>query len=112
MCARARLRRLAEFTNNTTCRFLDPIMYGDYPAEMRYILRNLLPSFSKYEQKMLKNGGIDFIGLNHYTSFYIQDCMYSPCEEGPGSTVTEGYVLRTATKNGVPIGQPVCFLSL
>lgn len=90
--------------------FLDPIMFGKYPAEMHEILTSLLPAFSKNDLKKLKNG-LDFIGLNHYTSFYIKDCIYSPCEQGgPGVTMTEGYTLRTATKDGVPIGQSVCLI--
>eukprot|EP00268_Persea_americana_P052046 TRINITY_DN5809_c0_g1_i2.p1 TRINITY_DN5809_c0_g1~~TRINITY_DN5809_c0_g1_i2.p1 ORF type:complete len:520 (-),score=91.53 TRINITY_DN5809_c0_g1_i2:324-1883(-) len=51
--------------------FLDPLVYGDYPAMMRKIVESRLPSFSKEESKRLK-GSFDFIGFNHYTAFYIQ----------------------------------------
>ncbi|KAI7752381.1 hypothetical protein M8C21_030114, partial [Ambrosia artemisiifolia] len=82
--------------------FLDPIIFGKYPEEMTSILGSLLPNFS-YDY--LKNG-IDFIGINHYTSYYAKDCLHSTCVQGPGITKTEGYFLRTATKNNIPIGEP------
>ncbi|PON84867.1 Glycoside hydrolase [Trema orientale] len=84
--------------------FLDPIIHGKYPEEMREILGLDLPVFSRYEVEKLKNG-VDFIGVNHYTSFYIKDCIFSPCELGPGTSRTEGFALRTAQKDGVFIGQ-------
>ncbi|KAK3024850.1 hypothetical protein RJ639_045067 [Escallonia herrerae] len=84
--------------------FLDPIILGIYPAEMQGILGSLLPVFSKSDQEKLKNG-LDFIGINHYTSFYSKDCMYSACQQGPGVTRAEGYSLRTPLKDGVLIGK-------
>lgn len=89
-------------------RFLDPIIMGKYPKEMQEILDSNLPSFSNHDQEKLNRTGLDFIGINHYTSFYSEDCMFSVCEQGPGNTKTEGFSLRTATKNGVFIGEPVC----
>ena len=55
------------------CRFLDPILQGKYPAEMHEILGADLPAFSKSDVEMLKKNGLDFIGINHYTSFYSKD---------------------------------------
>lgn len=75
--------------------------------EMHEILHSDLPTFSKHDLEKLKNG-LDFIGINHYTSFYIKDCMFSPCEPGPGASKTEGFSFRTAQKNGIFIGEPVC----
>ncbi|XP_065878221.1 beta-glucosidase 46-like isoform X2 [Euphorbia lathyris] len=85
--------------------FLDPIILGKYPKEMVEILGSTLPEFSKSDQEKLKNG-LDFIGINHYTSYFVQDCIYSLCENGRGSSKTEGFCLQTQQKNGVPIGQP------
>ncbi|XVF87695.1 hypothetical protein PTKIN_Ptkin18bG0141200 [Pterospermum kingtungense] len=85
--------------------FLDPIIMGKYPTEMQEILGSNLPVFSSHDQEKLKNG-LDFIGINHYTSFYIRDCIFSVCEQGPGSSKTEGYALRTPHKDGVYIGEP------
>nr|GEV03171.1 beta-glucosidase 46-like isoform X1 [Tanacetum cinerariifolium] len=85
--------------------FLDPIIFGNYPEEMKDILGSLLPEFNNDSLGKLKNG-LDFIGINHYTSFYAKDCLHSTCEQGgPGVSMTEGYFLRTAYKNDVLIGE-------
>ncbi|XP_076886142.1 beta-glucosidase 45-like [Bidens hawaiensis] len=82
--------------------FLDPIIFGKYPEEMKSILGSLLPELG---DDYLKNG-LDFIGINHYTSFYVKDCLHSTCPLGASVTKTEGYYLRTAIKNNIPIGEP------
>ncbi|KAJ6706859.1 BETA-GLUCOSIDASE 45 [Salix viminalis] len=64
--------------------FLDPIIFGNYPSEMSKILGSTLPRFSRNDKEKLKNG-LDFIGINHYTSEYVQDCIFSACETGTGS---------------------------
>nr|POE97927.1 beta-glucosidase 46 [Quercus suber] len=69
---------------------LDPIILGRYPSEMNDILGSNLPEFSNKDKDKLKSG-LDFIGINHYTSYYVQDCIYSKCEPGPGISKTEGY---------------------
>ncbi|MBA0871024.1 hypothetical protein Goshw_020275 [Gossypium schwendimanii] len=52
------------------------------------------------------NKGLDFIGINHYTSYYVQDCMFSACEPGPGTSKMEGYFAQSSQKNGTRIGEP------
>ncbi|MBA0724072.1 hypothetical protein Golax_020782 [Gossypium laxum] len=86
--------------------FLDPIIFGRYPQEMQDILGSILPEFSTTEKQKLKQG-LDFIGINHYTSYYVQDCMFSACEPGPGTSKMEGYCAQSSQKNGTPIGEPV-----
>ena len=81
-------------------------MFGEYPPEMRRILGPNLPKFTLKEQKIL-NKALDFIGINHYTSLYVKDCMLSMCEAGLGTSWSEGLYLRTPWKNGIPIGEPV-----
>ncbi|RYR11905.1 hypothetical protein Ahy_B04g069414 isoform C [Arachis hypogaea] len=56
---------------------------------MQEILGNILPRFSSNDQEKLKKG-VDFIGINHYISFYVKDCIFSICEQGLGITRTEG----------------------
>ncbi|XP_030968028.1 beta-glucosidase 46-like isoform X1 [Quercus lobata] len=85
--------------------FLDPIIFRDYPAEMKEILGSILPEFSNNDREMLKNG-LDFIGINQYTSYYVQDCISSICEPGPGVTKTEGYYRQSSQKDGMHIGEP------
>ncbi|CAI0468211.1 unnamed protein product [Linum tenue] len=88
-------------------RFLDPAIFGRYPKEMRQILGSKLPEFSSYESRLLRRIGLDFIGINQYTSFYAKDCLFSSCEQGPGASKTEGLALRLEQKNGSYIGTPV-----
>ncbi|XP_040935406.1 beta-glucosidase 46-like isoform X1 [Gossypium hirsutum] len=86
-------------------RFLDPIIFGRYPQEMQDILGSILPEFSKTEKQKL-NKGLDFIGINHYTSFYVRNCMLTTCEPGKGTSKTEGYWAQSSQKNGIDIGEP------
>ncbi|XP_027338207.1 beta-glucosidase 47-like [Abrus precatorius] len=85
--------------------FLDPIILGKYPEEMQEILGQDLPTFSRHDLHQLKSG-LDFIGLNHYTSAYVKDCIFSACEPGRGSSKTEGFALISAQMNGLSIGEP------
>ncbi|KAM7255051.1 hypothetical protein ACFE04_020292 [Oxalis oulophora] len=84
--------------------FLDPTILGKYPDEMTDIIGSTLPKFSSNDLAKLKKG-LDFIGINHYTSYYVQDCMHSNCKSGQGATKTEGYCLQSSQHNGVPIGE-------
>lgn len=52
--------------------FLDPLMFGDYPRSMRRRVGNRLPTFSKSEAALVK-GSFDFVGINHYTTFYAKN---------------------------------------
>ncbi|ESW03970.1 hypothetical protein PHAVU_011G056300 [Phaseolus vulgaris] len=49
--------------------YMDPLTKGEYPTSMRHLVGNRLPRFSKEEAKQLK-GSFDFLGLNHYSTFY------------------------------------------
>jgi len=49
--------------------FSDPFFFGDYPVEMREILKDRLPQFTE-EQKNELIGATDFLGLNHYSTLY------------------------------------------
>ncbi|KAJ0094502.1 hypothetical protein Patl1_16706 [Pistacia atlantica] len=52
--------------------FLDPVMFGDYPSSMRSRVGGRLPRFSKSEAALVK-GSVDFVGINHYTTFYASN---------------------------------------
>lgn len=71
---------------------------------MRQVLGLRLPTFSSEDRKKLQHK-LDFIGINHYTSKYVKDCIFSPCEEG--STELTAFVISTGERNGTPIGTPV-----
>lgn len=52
--------------------FTDPLYFGDYPASMRERVGAALPEFSAEEKALLK-GSLDFLGLNHYTTYLAAD---------------------------------------
>ncbi|KAH7439484.1 hypothetical protein KP509_04G063900 [Ceratopteris richardii] len=54
--------------------FLGPLVFGDYPSSMRTLVRDSLPSFQNRipGRRVWVNGSFDFIGLNHYTTTYVQ----------------------------------------
>ncbi|KAJ0960987.1 hypothetical protein J5N97_001022 [Dioscorea zingiberensis] len=80
--------------------FLDPLFYGDYPIQMRETLQSKLPKFSSKDKKKLEHK-IDFIGINHYTSFYVSDChvLLNKSAENEG-------VCMGGEREGLPIGTP------
>ncbi|XP_009135219.1 beta-glucosidase 47 [Brassica rapa] len=85
--------------------FLDPIVFGRYPREMQEILGQDLPKFTRDDLKSSKNG-LDFIGINQYTSRYAKDCLHSVCEPGKGGSRAEGFVHSNALKDGLALGEP------
>lgn len=86
-------------------RLLDPLVFGDYPSEMRSILGNQLPSFSPKEKSLLK-GTLDFIGINHYGALYVKDCSLSCCPLGADRPI-RGFVEKSGMRDGIPIGDQV-----
>lgn len=82
--------------------FLDPIVFGRYPKEMQDILGSILPKFTRKNINDLRLG-VDFIGINHYTSSYVEDCLHSGC--GQLSSKTTGYYITKNTRDGIPIGE-------
>ncbi|XP_073111294.1 beta-glucosidase 18-like [Elaeis guineensis] len=83
--------------------FLDPVIFGEYPPEMRQVLGLRLPTFSSEDRRKLQHK-LDFIGINHYTSKYVKDCIFSPCEEG--KTDSTAFAMSTGERNGIPTGTP------
>jgi beta-glucosidase len=51
---------------------MEPITTGDYSKSMRDIVKSRLPKFTELQSREV-NGSFDFIGLNYYTSTYIQN---------------------------------------
>ncbi|KAK4837843.1 hypothetical protein QYF36_008913 [Acer negundo] len=104
---REAVRRVLAYT---VAWMFDPLVFGDYPQEMRKYHGNNLPSFTEEETKYIK-GSIDFIGINHYGSLYAKDCLNSscsctqfPCISG-GDRAIEGFTYTTGERNGIPIGE-------
>lgn len=51
---------------------MNPLVFGDYPDIVKERAQTRIPAFTKFESEQVK-GSLDFIGLNHYTTTYIQD---------------------------------------
>ncbi|GJM92784.1 hypothetical protein PR202_ga09282 [Eleusine coracana subsp. coracana] len=51
---------------------LEPFVVGDYPLVMKKIVGSRLPSFTKVQSEAVR-GALDFIGVNHYYSLYVND---------------------------------------
>uniref|UniRef100_A0A0D9X2C9 Uncharacterized protein n=1 Tax=Leersia perrieri TaxID=77586 RepID=A0A0D9X2C9_9ORYZ len=81
--------------------FLDPIIYGRYPYSMLEIVKDRMPTFSDEESRMVK-GSIDYVGINHYTSFYMKDP--GAWNLTPVSYQDDWHVGFVYERNGVPIG--------
>lgn len=50
-------------------RYMNPLVYGQYPASMKILVGNRLPKFTVEQSKKLI-GSYDFLGLNYYTAQY------------------------------------------
>uniref|UniRef100_A0A453ABN0 Uncharacterized protein n=1 Tax=Aegilops tauschii subsp. strangulata TaxID=200361 RepID=A0A453ABN0_AEGTS len=89
-------------------RFLEPIFFGDYPREMHKLLSSNLPKFTSEEKSLLQKNKADFIGINHYTTIYVKDCISSPCDlKAYEAYEANALVLATGERDGVAIGRPV-----
>ncbi|XP_051135595.1 beta-glucosidase 18-like isoform X2 [Andrographis paniculata] len=85
---------------------LDPLVFGDYPPEMKRYHGSELPIFSP-EEKLLLKDSLDYIGINHYGTLYASDCLYcadSICRNSEGNRAIQGFVCSSPYRNGIPIG--------
>ena len=83
------------------CRFLEPVIFGDYPLSMRSLVGSRLPKFSEEQKKQLK-GSVDFLGLNYYTALYAESAP-------PSSDPNKSYSTDSqATTTGVRMCVCVC----
>ena len=54
------------------CRFLHPLVFGDYPDIVKKNAGKRIPALTPRESKLIK-GSFDFIALNYYFIFYVRD---------------------------------------
>ena len=54
------------------------MLFGDYPSVMKKNVGSRLPSFREVQSEAIR-GTLDFIGINHYLSLYVND---HPLEKG------------------------------
>lgn len=83
--------------------FLDPIVFGDYPREMRERVGSRLPSISSELSAKLR-GSFDYIGINHYTTLYATSTptLYP---DNTQHLYPDSMVYLTGERRGVPIGE-------
>eukprot|EP01018_Ginkgo_biloba_P013679 Gb_30772 [translate_table: standard] len=88
--------------------FMDPIFFGDYPASMKQRVGNRLPAFSREQSRMVK-GSLDFVGVNHYTTYYATNNNTNLIGILLNDTVSDSGAVTIPFRNGVAIGDRVSF---
>ncbi|KAL0558760.1 hypothetical protein IC582_003342 [Cucumis melo] len=84
--------------------FLHPLVYGDYPASMRELVKERLPKFTEDEVTLVK-GSYDFLGINYYTANYAKN---NPnVDPNKPSQVTDAHADVSTDRDGVSIGPKV-----
>ncbi|CAI9760874.1 unnamed protein product [Fraxinus pennsylvanica] len=84
------------------CKFVAPVVTGDYPPVMRKLIRDRLPKFTP-EQVTLVKGSYDFLGINYYTTHYATNSTKTP---GAIPSYNNDHEVQTSTeRNGTPIGE-------
>lgn len=48
------------------------MVFGDYPDSVKKNAGTRIPAIRPFEKKLVK-GSFDFIGLNHYVTFHVND---------------------------------------
>nr|XP_048318557.1 beta-glucosidase 40 isoform X1 [Ziziphus jujuba var. spinosa] len=83
--------------------FLDPLMLGDYPSSMRTRVGNRLPTFTRSQASLLK-GSLDFVGINHYTTYYASPNRTSLIGNLLNDSLADSGAVTLPFKNLQPIG--------
>ncbi|KAG6499606.1 hypothetical protein ZIOFF_039396 [Zingiber officinale] len=81
--------------------FLRPLIYGQYPESIQEIVKDRLPKFTCEQVKLVK-GSYDYIGINHYTTYYMKDNGMT--NSTPTSYQDDWHVEFKYDRDGVPIG--------
>ncbi|XVF03228.1 hypothetical protein REPUB_Repub04eG0243400 [Reevesia pubescens] len=84
--------------------FLDPLIFGEYPSSMITRVGSRLPRFTKAESSLLK-GSLDFVGINHYTTFYAKENKTNAIGVILNDTVADSGAFTSPFKHGKPIGE-------
>ncbi|XP_021910507.1 beta-glucosidase 40 isoform X2 [Carica papaya] len=83
--------------------FLEPLFFGDYPISMRSRVGSRLPKFTTYETDLVK-GSLDFVGINHYTTFYATNNKTGIIGFLLNDTVADSGAFTLPFKDGKAIG--------
>ncbi|XP_044977411.1 beta-glucosidase 2-like isoform X3 [Hordeum vulgare subsp. vulgare] len=80
---------------------LEPLVFGDYPQVMKKNAGSRLPPFTKAQSELIK-GSLDFIGINHYFSVYVND---HPLDTGVRDYTADMSVDLRRSRTDPPAGQ-------
>ncbi|KAI3982871.1 hypothetical protein MKX01_010354 [Papaver californicum] len=83
--------------------FMDPLFFGDYPISMRTRAGNRLPKFSKAEAALVK-GSLDFVGINHYTTYYAKNNATNLIGNLLNDTLADSGAITLPFRSGKAIG--------
>ncbi|CAL9096597.1 unnamed protein product [Musa acuminata var. zebrina] len=83
--------------------FMDPLFFGDYPSSMRKRVGNRLPRFTTAEADLVK-GSLDFVGVNHYTTYYAKHNSTNIIGILLNDTLADSGAMTLPFKNGKAIG--------
>ncbi|RLM92641.1 beta-glucosidase 5-like [Panicum miliaceum] len=80
---------------------VEPLVFGDYPQAVKKNVGSRLPSFTKVQSEAVR-GTLDFIGINHYYSLYVND---RPLEKGIRDFALDISAEYRGSRTDPPIGQ-------
>nr|GMC74616.1 putative beta-glucosidase 41 [Ipomoea batatas] len=83
---------------------LDPLLLGEYPVSMQSLVAERLPEISGEVSRQLR-GSLDFIGINHYTTYYARNDRFRIRKFFMQDASSDAAVITTAFKHGVAIGE-------
>ncbi|OVA18903.1 Glycoside hydrolase [Macleaya cordata] len=83
--------------------FMDPLFFGDYPSSMRNRAGSRLPRFSNAEAALVK-GSLDFVGINHYTTYYAKNNSTNLIGNLLNDTLADSGAITLPFRNGKAIG--------
>ncbi|KAH7517070.1 hypothetical protein FEM48_Zijuj09G0023200 [Ziziphus jujuba var. spinosa] len=88
-------------------RFLDPLVFGDYPETMKRNAGSRLAAFTNYEYKLIK-GSFDFVGVLYYSNATGEDNPESlevqPRDFSADVAATINYIVELFGGNEVSFG--------
>jgi len=82
--------------------YLDPIVFGEYPAIMQELVGTRLPTITSELREKLR-GSYDFIGVNYYSTRYGADASYY-LNYSYRRYSWDSLAISTGERNGIPIG--------
>ncbi|XP_057481585.1 beta-glucosidase 40-like [Actinidia eriantha] len=83
--------------------FIEPLIFGEYPSSMITRVGSRLPRFTKAESALLK-GSLDFIGINHYTTFYAKPNTTNIIGVLLNDSIADSGAITLPFRDGKPIG--------